>query len=90
MIPTLLILIIVLLASLILGLVRVVLGPTPADRMLAAQLLGTNGVGILILLAEALSRPALIDVALVFALLAAMTAVAFVQRCGANSEGVEI
>ena len=71
---------VVLLASLILGLVRVSLGPTVFDRMLAAQLIGTTGVGVLLLLAQALARPALFDVALVFALLAAVAAVTFVQR----------
>lgn len=80
MIPVLLCLVVLLLASLIMGLVRVILGPTPSDRMLAAQLIGTTGVGMLVLLAKALSRPALLDVALVFALLAAVAAVAFVQR----------
>lgn len=89
MILTLLCLVVVLLTSLIVGLVRVMLGPTPSDRMLAAQLTGTTGVGVLVLLAEALSRPALVDVALVFALLAAVAAVAFVQRYGASQTGSE-
>ncbi len=86
---TLLSLVVVLLASLIVGLARVMLGPTPSDRMLAAQLTGTTGVSVLVLLAEALSRPALADVALVFAVLAAVTAVAFVQRYSASQTGVE-
>ncbi len=86
---TLLCLVVVLLLSLIVGLARVVLGPTPSDRMLAAQLMGTTGVGLLVLLAETLSRPALVDVALVFALLAAVTAVAFVRRYSARQTGVE-
>jgi multicomponent Na+:H+ antiporter subunit F len=62
------------------GLWRVVLGPTAADRMLAAQLFGTTAVAALLLLAEGMARPALRDIALVFALLAAVAAVAFVQR----------
>ncbi len=62
------------------GLVRVWRGPTQADRMLAAQLFGSTGVAILVLLADALTLPALRDVALVLALLAAMTIVVFVQR----------
>ncbi len=62
------------------GLVRIMRGPTSADSMLAAQLIGTTGVGILLLLAEASSAPALRDVALVLALLAALAAVAFVRR----------
>ncbi len=62
------------------GMWRVFRGPTAADRMLAAQLFGTTAVAILLILAEATSNAALRDVALVFALLAAVTAVAFVRR----------
>lgn len=63
-----------------LGLVRVARGPTPADRMLAAQLFGTTGVAILLVLAEATGTASLRDVALVFVLLAAVLSVAFVKR----------
>ena len=62
------------------GLARVLRGPTPADRMLSAQLFGTTGVAILLLLAEALSSPPLRDVALVLALLSAVAVAAFVRR----------
>lgn len=70
----------VLLITLAAGLWRILRGPTPADRMLAAQLFGTTAVAVLLLLAEASGRPAVRDVALVFALLAAVTMVAFVRR----------
>ncbi len=69
-----------LLLNILAGLVRILRGPTPADRMLAAQLFGTTGVAILLLLSQALGAPALVNVALVFALLATVAAVAFVQR----------
>jgi len=62
------------------GLWRVLRGPTAADRMLAAQLFGTTAVAMLLLLAQASGNAALRDVALLFALLAAVTAVAFVRR----------
>lgn len=62
------------------GMWRVLRGPTAADRMLAAQLFGTTAVAMLLLLAQAYDNAALRDVALVFALLAAVTAVAFVRR----------
>ena len=62
------------------GMWRVLHGPTTADRMLAAQLFGTTAVAMLLLLAQAYGNAALLDVALVFALLAAVTAVAFVRR----------
>ena len=40
---------IILLISLLVGVVRIFLGPTQADRMLAAQLFGSVGVAILLL-----------------------------------------
>ena len=61
-------------------------GPTAADRMLAAQLFGTTAVAILLLLTEVAGSAALRDVALVFALLAAVTAVAFVRRAWSGQE----
>lgn len=66
--------------NLVAGLFRILRGPTPADSMLAAQLFGTTGVAILLIIAQALHRPALRDVALVFALLAAVSTVAFIRR----------
>lgn len=69
-----------LLSSLGAGLVRVMLGPTDTDRMLAAQLIGTTGAAILLLLSWAAQLPALLDVAIVYGLLAVVTAVAFAGR----------
>lgn len=75
-----LVLAILLLLNLCAGIWRVLRGPTVADRMLAVQLFGTAAVSMLLLLAQAFGNPALRDVALVFALLSAVTAVAFVRR----------
>lgn len=69
-----------LLLSIAAGLIRIVRGPTPADRLLAAQLFGTAGTAILFLLSEVQGLEPLQDVALVFGILAAITAVAFAQR----------
>lgn len=60
------------------GLVRVLRGPTTADRMLAAQLIGSTAVAILVVLGAALGRGAFLDMALVFAILAAVALVTFV------------
>ena len=68
------------------GLWRAVRGPTSADRMLAIQLLGTTAVATLLLLAEASGREAIRDVALVLALLAAITALAFVKLAWRDQE----
>ncbi len=63
-----------------LGILRIERGPTGADRMLAAMLFGTTGTTLALVISEASGRGALRDMALVFALLGALTAVAFVKR----------
>jgi multicomponent Na+:H+ antiporter subunit F len=70
----------ILLLSVVVGLLRIMLGPTAADRMMAAQLFGTCGVAILLLLARGFGQLIAEDVALVFALLSALSTVAFVGR----------
>ena len=70
--------------SLSLGLLRILRGPGAADRMLATQLIGTAGVGMLLLLSLLLDRRALIDVALILALLAAVAAAAFTGEAQEN------
>jgi multicomponent Na+:H+ antiporter subunit F len=62
-----------------LGLVRIPRGPSIADRIMAAQLLGTGGIAMLLLIAAATAVPAATDVALSLALLAAFASVAFVN-----------
>jgi multicomponent Na+:H+ antiporter subunit F len=62
-----------------LGLVRVLRGPGDADRIMAAQLLGSGGIGALLLFAEGTERHAAIDVALTLALLSTFVSVAFAQ-----------
>lgn len=72
------IIILILLASILAGLARVLRGPRPAERMMAAQLVSTAAVAILLILSRAMDMPALLDVAVVFALLAAVALVGFV------------
>ena len=67
------------LGTVALGLVRLLRGPGHADRMLAAQLLGTGGVAALLLLGVATGVGAIAEVALLLALLAAFASVAFVS-----------
>jgi multicomponent Na+:H+ antiporter subunit F len=68
-----------LLLNLFVGLIRIYRGPNQATRLLAVQLFGTTTVAILLTLAEGMGVPALRDVALLFALLAAIVAIAFVR-----------
>ncbi len=67
-------------ATLVAGLVPLLRARSAAEGMLAAQLLGSGGVGLLLLLEPLLALPALHDVALVLALLAAVALIAFTRR----------
>lgn len=69
-----------LLLNVIFGLVRVQRGPTLADRMLVAQLFGTTGVAVLLILGADPGMSALRNVALIFAILAPITVVAFIKH----------
>lgn len=70
----------ILLPAIATGMFRILRGPTAADRMMTAQLFGTCGVAILLLLSAGMNNPVLLDIALVFALLAALATVTFVSR----------
>jgi multicomponent Na+:H+ antiporter subunit F len=67
-------------AMVALGMIRIVRGPTRADRMMAAQLLGTGGIAALLLRSDVTKTPAIVDIALVLALLAAFASAAFVVK----------
>jgi multicomponent Na+:H+ antiporter subunit F len=66
------------LVMLALGLASVLRGPASVDRMMSAQLLGTSSIAALLLLSAAARTPAIVDVALALALLAAFASIAFV------------
>ncbi len=76
------------LAMVALGLVRVKLGPGSADRMMAAQLLGSGSIAVLLLASAAIGIDAVVDVALTLALLAAFASVAYVHYV-ASAQGHE-
>jgi multicomponent Na+:H+ antiporter subunit F len=71
------------------GLIRILRGPTNADRMMATQLFGTGGIAALLLLAAAVDVSAVVDVALVLALLAAFASVAFVENASRETDDLE-
>ena len=62
-------------------------GPADADRMMAAQLLGTGGIAAVLLLGAATGEAAAVDVALTLALLAAFASFAFVKSRPATAHG---
>lgn len=76
----------IVLGAVALGLMRLLYGPSDADRLMAAQLLGTGGMAVLALIAAATHTPAAVDVALVLALLAAFIAAAFATTGSADGE----
>jgi len=69
------------------SLVRIVIGPQRADRIMGAQLIGTSGVAVLLLLAVAQDNMAVLDVAIVLALLAAFAVIAFVKSASRSGAG---
>src|SRR5262245_21024210 len=75
------------LVMLALGLIRILRGPGDADRMMAAQLIGTGGIAALLLLGTVTGVPAAIDVALTLALLATFASIAFVKKGAAGLGG---
>lgn len=65
------------LATVALGLVRILRGPADADRVMAAQLLGSGGSAVLLLVSAATETPAVVDVALTLALVSTFASAAF-------------
>jgi multicomponent Na+:H+ antiporter subunit F len=60
-----------------------------AESLLAALLFGTAGVALTLVLSEAVNQERAVDLALVFALLAAVLGVTFVQRAWSDPERKE-
>jgi len=69
-----------------LGLVGIFVRPGETDRLMAAQLLGTDSIAGLLLLSITTETPSIVDVALMLALLAAFAAVAFVRSATSAGE----
>jgi multicomponent Na+:H+ antiporter subunit F len=67
------------------GLAGILRGPENVDRTMAAQLLGTGGIAILLLVAAATGVRGAENVALGLALLAAFASVAFVTSVAPTS-----
>lgn len=76
----LLVALVLLTAALLIGFARSFIGPSLEDRMLAVLLLGSGGVALLLMMGVLFAGPALIDVALVLALLAVVASAALTRR----------
>lgn len=70
--------------TVVVGLARILYGPGDADRIMAAQLLGTGGIASLLLVSVARNLPAAVDVALTLGMLAAFASIAFVKSATAT------
>lgn len=71
---------VLLLATLCVALLRALRGPGRIDRIMAAQLVGTGGVGVALVLGAARNDPSMLDAALIGTLLASIAVSAYV--CG--------
>ena len=69
------------------SLIRIYRGPSPAERMMGAQLASTGGVAVLLLIGFAGAERATLDVALILALLAAFASVGFVKAASPDGAG---
>lgn len=74
------------LATVVVALARLLYSPRAADWVMAEQLLGTAGIAALLLVGVATERPGVIDLALLFSLLAALATVAFARPLRQRSE----
>ena len=72
--------------TVVVGFARILYGPGDADRVMAAQLLGTSGIASLLLIGVARELPAAVDVALTLAMLAAFASIAFVKGATAAQD----
>ncbi|MCC5844715.1 MAG: hypothetical protein JJU05_10730 [Verrucomicrobia bacterium] len=68
-----------LLLTLMLAFVRVFRGPSAEDRLLGIQSFGTIGTAVIILLSQNTDLQGLLDVALILAMLAAVTVITFTR-----------
>jgi multicomponent Na+:H+ antiporter subunit F len=77
------------LLTIVFGLGYVFRQPGRADSVLAALLFGTTGVALVLVLGKGLGMARALDIALVFALLAAVLGAAFVLRGWPGDEAQE-
>ena len=66
--------------------VRLVRGPTHADRIVAASAIGTMFFALIVMLAMLLDEPAMIDVALVYAILQFVDLLVFAKYLGRRTQ----
>ncbi|MFN3336003.1 MAG: monovalent cation/H+ antiporter complex subunit F [Thermomicrobium sp.] len=78
---------VILVGALLLALIRIVRGPTIPDRVVALDLTASLVVGLLLLLGAALQLLAIVDIAIVLALIAFLSTVAFAALIERRTRG---
>lgn len=63
--------------AMILGFIRLIMGPTLPDRIVAFDLIAINSAGIIVSYAIATQNPVLVDVASVWAIISFLSVIAF-------------
>lgn len=63
----------------LLCLIRAIIGPKLADRIMAVNMIGTMTIAIIMLLSEFLSETAILDVALVYAVISFVAVIVLAQ-----------
>lgn len=63
--------------SMLLVLIRFLLGPTLSDRVISLDLLITIGISVIAVFSIISNRPSFLDIAMIFALIAFLSTVAF-------------
>ncbi len=66
------------------ALIRAVVGPTAADRLVAINVIGTKLTVLIVLYAHATDQGALLDLALIYALISYVGSVIFAKVLGAD------
>lgn len=67
------------LAMMAIAMLRILRSSGAADRLMAAQIIGSGGVAVLLLLSAAMQMPAIADVALMLGILAVFATVGFIN-----------
>ena len=65
--------------AVVLSFIRLAKGPTAADRVVALDLISTEGIGIIVIYAITMHKQVLLDVAIMLALISFLGTVAFAR-----------
>lgn len=76
-----------LVVSIVVSMVRVVIGPSVADRMIGLNLVAAQTLGLLVLTSVAMNRPVYLDVALVYDIFGFLGILVMARYFSENGDG---